>query len=147
PQEFMPNLSNPKSAAVAAEKIKDYFRKNPGEGSYGIAPDHGLPRDVTPETVKLNLGFPDVGGRVGVPGEMSATEEWMRWIDAVTKEVKKEFPDRLITTNGYANRHTPPMGVEFDRDTPIMFAAIWSDTLHAFDNPRSWQMQRQGRML
>jgi hypothetical protein len=145
--EGMPNLTNPKSVAYAAEKVKEYFRKNPKAGSYGIAPDDGLPRDFTPAAVKLNLGFPDVGGRVGVPGEMSATEEWLRWVDAVSKEVKKEFPDRLISTNGYANRNTPPQGVSFDPNTPIMFAAIWCDTIHAFDNPRSWQMQRQGQML
>jgi hypothetical protein len=147
PSEGMPDLTNPRSVAYAAEKIKDYFRKNPAAGSYGIAPDDGLPRDFTPATVKTNLGFPDAYARIGVPGEMSATEEWMRWVAAVTKEVKKEFPDRLVTTNGYANRNTPPLGVAFDRDTPIMFAAIWCDTLHAFDNLRSWQMQRQGQML
>lgn len=147
PSEGMPNLTNPKSVAFAAEKVKDYFRKNPTVGSYGIAPDDGLPRDFSPSTLPLNLGFPDVGGRVGVPGEMSATEEWLRWIAAITKEVQKEFPDRLITTNGYANRNTPPQGVEFDPNTPIMFAAIWCDTVHAFDNPRSWQMHRQGQML
>ena len=28
-----------------------------------------------------------------------------------------------------------------------MFAAIWSDTLHAYDNPRSWQTVRQGQMI
>jgi hypothetical protein len=28
-----------------------------------------------------------------------------------------------------------------------MFAAIWSDNLHAYDDPRSWQMVRQGQML
>ncbi len=147
PQEGIPNLTDPRSVTYAAEKVKEYFRKNPTITSFGIAPDDGFPRDFTPATVKLNLGFPDVYGRPAVPGEMSATEEWLRWIAAVTKEVKKEFPDRLVSTNGYANRNTPPQGVSIDPDTPIMFAAIWCDTLHAFDNPRSWQMRRQGQML
>jgi hypothetical protein len=145
--EGMPNLTNPKSVTYAAEKIKTYFKNNPTISSYGIAPDDGLPRDFTPATVKLNLGFPDQVGRIGVPGEMSAAEEWMRWVAAVAREVKKEFPNRLVTTNGYANRNTPPFGVDFDPSTPIMFAAIWCDTIHAFDNPRSWQMQRQAQML
>ncbi len=145
--EGMPDLTSPKSAAYAAGKVKEYFRKNPAAGSYGIAPDDGMPRDYSPATVKLNLGFPDAYGRLGVPGEMSAVEEWMRWVEAVRAEVAKEFPDRLVTTNGYANRNTPPLGVHFDPNMPIMFAAIWCDTLHAFDNPRSWQMRRQGQML
>src|SRR3954470_5017029 len=130
-----------------AKKVREYFRKNPKANSYGIAPDDGLPRDFTPATVKANLGFPDLAGRMGVPGEMSASEEWLRWIDPVQKEVRKEFPDRLVTTNGYANRNTPPLGVKFDPDTPIMFAAIWADTIHAFDNPRSWQSARHAQML
>jgi hypothetical protein len=145
--EFMPNLSSPLSVKYAAEKVKEYFRKNPKANSYGIAPDDGLPRDFTPATVKTNLGFADLAGRLGVPAEMSATEEWLRWIDAVQKEVHKEFPDRLVTTNGYANRNTPPLGVKIDPDTPIMFAAIWADTIHAFDNPRSWQSARHAQML
>ncbi len=145
--EFMPNLSSPLSVKYAAEKVKEYFRKNPKANSYGIAPDDGLPRDFTPATVKMNLGFPDLAGRMGVPAEMSASEEWLRWIDAVQKEVRKEFPDRFITTNGYANRNTPPLGVKFDPETPIMFAAIWADTIHAFDNPRSWQAARHAQML
>jgi hypothetical protein len=147
PSESMPNLTDPRSVAYAAQKVKEYFRKNPTERSYGIAPDDGMPRDYSPATLKLNLGFPDVYGRIGVPGEMSATEEWLHWVAAVTREVKKEFPDRLISTNGYANRNTPPLGVTIDADTPIMFAAIWCDTIHAFDNPRSWQTQRQAQML
>src|SRR5262249_7229989 len=109
PHEWLPNLSEPRSVAYAAEKVKEYFRKNPAAGSYGIAPDDGNPRDFSPATLKQNLGFPDVYGRLGVPGEASTTEEWMRWVAAVTREVKKEFPDRLISTNGYANRNTPPV--------------------------------------
>jgi hypothetical protein len=120
--EFMPNLTSPLSVKYAADKVKEYFRKNPKANSYGIAPDDGLPRDFTPATVKTNLGLPDLAGRVGVPAEMSASEEWLRWIDAVQKEVRKDFPDRFITTNGYANRNTPPIGVRIDPETPIMGA-------------------------
>ena len=58
-----------------------------------------------------------------------------------------EFPDRIVTTNGYANRNLPPEGVAIEPNVSIMFAAIWSDTLHAYDDPRSWQAVRQGQML
>ena len=71
--------------------------------------------------------------------EMSTTEEWLEWVNAVTREVNKEFPNRIITSNGYANRNMPPNGVKIDPNVSIMFAAIWSDTLHAYDNPKSWQ--------
>lgn len=147
PHEGMPNLTSEKAVRYAAEKIKDYFRKNPQIKSYGIGGDDGYPRDFSPETVKRSLGMPDVGGRAGVPADLSASEEWMEWIQAVAKEVYKEFPDHVVTTNGYANRNLPPLGVAADRKIWIMFAAIWSDTMHAYDNPRSWMTRRQAEMI
>jgi len=143
----LPNLTNPKAAAIAAQTIKERFRKDPALTSMGFAPDDGLPRDYNPETVKRNLGFPDLVGRLGIPSELSVTEEWLSFVNAVAREVHKEFPNHLITTNGYANRNTPPMGMKVEPNVGIMFAAIWSDTLHAYDDPRSWQTYRQGQMI
>jgi len=106
-----------------------------------------MPRDWTPESVKLNQGFPDVGGRIGVASELGMSEEWFDFVNKVTREVKKEFPDHVIGSNGYANRNTPPQGVELDPNIYIMFAAIWCDNLHAWDDAKSWQAFRQGQML
>ena len=72
----------------------------------------------------------------------------MRWVHLVSAEVHKEFPDRFLSTNGYANRDTPPVGLnESDPTIWIMFAAIFSDTYHAMDNPNSWMTLRQYNML
>jgi hypothetical protein len=147
PDFAMPNLTNPKSVEAAAKTIKERFRKEPKLTSFGFAPDDGLPRDYRPDTVKRNLGFPDLVGRLGVPAELSVTEEWLTFVNAVAREVHKEFPDHVITTNGYANRNTPPQGLKLEPNVGIMFAAIWSDTLHAYDDPRSWQTSRQGQMI
>lgn len=147
PNPGMPNLTSEKSVKYAAEKIKEYFRKNPNITSYGIGADDGYPRDYSPSTLKRNIGFPDTGGRVGVASDMSITEEWMEWIQSVAKEVYKEFPDHIITTNGYANRNVPPQGITPDPKIWIMFAAIWCDTIHSYDNPLSWQTQRQAEMI
>ena len=147
PDPFLPNLTNPKAALRAAESIKEYFKKNSKITSFGFAPDDGLPRDFDPKTVARNLAFPDMVGRLGVPAEMSMTEEWMDFANRVTAEVKKVYPKHVLTTNGYANRNTPPEGVKIDPNLWIMFAAIWCDTIHSFDNPRSWQTIRQGQML
>lgn len=143
----MPNLSNPKAVARAAQTIKERFRKFPKETSFGFAPDDGLPRDYNKETLRRNLGFPDLVGRLGVPAELSVTEEWLAFVNGVAREVHKDFPNHLITTNGYANRNTPPQGITLEPNVGIMFAAIWSDTLHAYDDPRSWQTVRQGQMI
>jgi hypothetical protein len=141
------NLSNPEAVRIAADKMKEMFGKHPEMGSVGIAPDDGLPRDFSPDTVKRNQGFVDLLGREGVDKELSTSEEWIEFVSAVARQVKQEFPDRIITTNGYANRNLPPEGVTLDPNLSIMFAAIWSDTLHAYDDPKSWQMVRQGQML
>jgi hypothetical protein len=144
---FLPNLSNPKAAQRSANTIKDFFKKNPKTTSYGFAPDDGLPRDYNPETLKKNIGFPDVGGRVGVKEEQNISEEWFDFVNQVAREVAKDYPKHVLTSNGYANRNTPPMGRKLESNVWIMFAAIWSDTLHAYDNPLSWQTVRQGQML
>lgn len=143
----LPNLTNPEAAKLAAEKIKNQFRSQPNLHSIGIAPDDGLPRDYSASTLKRNLGLPDLLGRDGVAAEVSISEEWFEFVNAVAREVGKEFPDRLISTNGYANRNAPPRGVQLQPNVTVMFAAIWSDTLHAYDDPKSWQTVRQGQML
>lgn len=144
---FLPNLSNPESVQYAADVIKKYFRKHPEANSYGFAPDDGMPRDFNPATVRRNQGFVELGGRPGVPGEASTSEEWFTFVNDVTREVRKEFPHVYIATNGYANRDIPPQGVELDDHLVIMFAAIWSCTLHGYDDPHCWQKVRQGQML
>jgi len=143
----MPNLAGGKSVQYAAETVKDKFRNNPDLTSWGIAGDDGVPRDFRPETEKYHMNFPSMIGRFNDPKGLSTTEEWMRWIQLVATEVRKEFPDKFLTTNGYANRDTPPIGITPDPTIWIMFAAIFSDTYHAMDNPRSWMTLRQYNML
>jgi hypothetical protein len=144
---YHPNLTNPKTIEYAANVIKKYLRQHPDANSYGFAPDDGLPRDYSPETLKLNQGFTDLLGRPGVPAEMSTTEEWIGFVNKVAQEVHRDFPGIYIATNGYANRNLPPQGVKLDDHLVIMFAAIWSCTLHAYDDPHCWQKVRQAEIL
>jgi len=157
PYPYMPNLSSEQSVQYAAEVIKARFREHPdpncdgpttwGSTSWGIGADDGLPRDFSPGTEERHMNFPSMMGRFNDPTGMSTTEEWMDWVQRVAAEVYKEFPDHIITTNGYANRDTPPIGLTPDPKIWIMFAAIFSDTYHAYDNPRSWMTLRQYSML
>ena len=143
----MPNLSSEKSVQYAAEIIKEYFRNNPDANSWGIGADDGLPRDFSPGTQKLHMNFPSTIGRFNDPKGLSTTEEWMLWVQRVSAEVHKEFPDKFLTTNGYANRDTPPIGITPDPTIWIMYAPIFADTYHAMDNPLSWTALRQHSML
>jgi hypothetical protein len=144
---YLPNLTNPEAARIAGGIIRDDLRKHPQANSYGFAPDDGLPRDFNPQTLKLSRGFVTLGGRPGVAGEASITEEWLTFVNGVAVEVHKEFPQAYIATNGYANRNLPPEGLKLDDHMVIMFAAIWSCTLHGYDDEHCWQKVRQGQML
>ncbi len=144
---YLPNLTNPEAARIAGGIIRDDLRKHPEANSYGFAPDDGMPRDFNPETLKLSRGFVTLGGRPGVAGEASITEEWLTFVNRVAAEVHKEFPQAYIATNGYANRNLPPEGVKLDDRIVIMFAAIWSCTMHGYDDDHCWQKTQQGQML
>lgn len=104
-------------------------------------------RDYSKGTQALHMNLPSMIGKFNDPQGSSTTEEWMHWIQGVSAEVRKEFPDKFLTTNGYANRDSPLMGVEPDPSIWIMFAAIFSDTDHALNHPNSWMTTRQYNML
>jgi len=144
---YLPNLTHPKAIEIAAGIVKEHLRTHPEANSYGFAPDDGLPRDYDPETLKLHQGFVDLLGRPGVAAEESTTEEWLQFVNRVAAEVRKEFPDAYLATNGYANRTLPPQGVPLDDHLVVMFAAIWSCTLHAYDDEHCWQKERQAQYL
>ena len=150
--KFMPNLTNPKAAALVAEKIKERARAEAQKTgkplhSIGIAPDDGLPMDCNPETMKVNQGFTELVGREGVLAELNVSEEWFSFINNVAADVAKEFPDLIISTNGYANRCVPPEGGGLHPNLAVMYAAIWADTLKPFDSPKSWHGTMQGACL
>ncbi|MCC7519008.1 MAG: DUF4838 domain-containing protein [Verrucomicrobiae bacterium] len=147
----MVNLTHPEVPKFVAEKIKAAIKKaretDPTFNSLGFAPDDGNPMDLSKETMATNLGFADLCGREGVASELSISEEWFRFMNKVVEEVVREYPDFIITSNGYTNRTFPPEGVKLHPNLGVMFAAIWADLLHAFDDPKSWQQVMQGQML
>ena len=147
----MANLTNPDVPALVAEKMKANIKKQLEQGitipSVPIAPDDGMPVDYTPETAKTSLGFTDLCGRQGAPGEMSVSEEWFRFVNKVAENVAKDYPNALIGTNGYANRNQVPEGVTLNPNLAIEFAAIWCDNLHSSTSPLSWQTNVRGEMM
>jgi hypothetical protein len=148
----MVNLSHPDTPRLVAERIKDSIRKQKEKTgrvphSVGIALYDGSSIDFTKETMAINRGFTSLIGRHGAPTEASVTEEWFEFMNKVAAEVVKEFPDVILATNGYHNRDMPPEGVTLHPNLAVMFAPIWSDQIHAYDDSKSWQMVMQGDML
>lgn len=147
----MVNLTHPDVPKIVADNVKAEIKAAREKGkalhSLGFAPDDGIPMDHSKETMKTNAGFTEMVGREGAPFELSISEEWFRFMNKVTEEVVKEYPDFIVTTNGYANRNMPPEGVKLHPNMGVMYAAIWCDNLHAYDDPKSWQNVLQGQML
>jgi len=148
---YMANLSNQETIKIVADNIIQEFKDSEKKGerinSVGFAPDDGLPMDHTPETMKMNQGFIDVYGREGVVTELSISEEWFNFVNKVTEEVVKVYPDAIITTNGYANRSLPPEGITLHPNLGVMTAFIWADTLKPVTSAKSWQGQVMGAQL
>jgi hypothetical protein len=121
-----------------------------GKRYSAFAPDDGMPRCYCSNCQKLANGFDGYGSNDRDPlTEASISNEWFYFVNAILDQVNEEFPDHKIVTNGYANRDIPPELPGFNRrhNLVVMFANICACTLHAYDDPRCWQMRRQGQML
>jgi len=121
-----------------------------GKRYSAFAPDDGMPRCYCANCQKIANGFDGFGTNERDPlVEASISNEWFFFINAILEAVNQEFPDHRIVTNGYANRDIPPELPRFNvrHNLVVMFANINACTLHAYDDPHCWQMQRQGEML
>jgi len=147
PNFGVPSFTHPKAVEIAAEIIKKAFRNAADPHAYGFALGDGAAHDFSAETMKVHQGFKGVGWPVDDDRGISISEEWLTFVSNVAKEVRKEFPDTYIGTNGYVNREVPPQGVELDDHLVVMYAPIWSCTMHAYDDERCWMSVRQGQML
>jgi hypothetical protein len=121
-----------------------------GKAFSAFAPDDGMPRCYCDRCQKLANGFDGYGANDRDPlAEASISNEWFHFVDAILDAVNQEFPEHKIVTNGYANRDIPPELPAFNRrrNLVVMFANICACTLHAYDDPKCWQMRRQGQMI
>jgi len=124
-----------------------------GKSISAFAPDDGLPRCWCDRCANIENSFDGYGSnnRDPVP-DSSASNEWFYFVNRILTEVNKEFPDHIVSTNGYANRDVPPevppeMLFNPHGNLTVMFANICACTIHAYDDPKCWQMQRQGQMI
>lgn len=118
-----------------------------------FAPVDGNPRCWCERCEKIGNSFDGYGAneRDPVP-ESSASNEWFYFVNRILAEVNREFPEYIIATNGYANRDIAPElppDVVFNpsKNLVVMFANIGACTIHAYDDPKCWQMRRQGQMI
>lgn len=129
--------TEPEAVAVAAETIKQEFRARPEAVTFGFAPPDGHPQCFCPRCEAANPNFSGKG-----LGQPSLSEMWFRFANAVALEVVKEFPDRWLFSNGYANRARPPEGIgPLSPNLGIQSAMLDSCTFHPIGDPKCWHRQ------
>lgn len=130
-------LTEPDAVKIAAETIKEEFRSHPEIITFGFAPPDGHPQCFCPRCEAANPNFSGKG-----LGEPSLSDVWFRFANAVATEVYKDFPDRWLLTNGYANRVRPPQGIgPLSPNLGIQSALLDCCTFHPIDDAKCWQRQ------
>ncbi len=146
--ENMPCMTSTGMISHFVARVKADARA--GKRYSAFAPDDGMPRCYCGNCQRLANGFDGYGANDRDPlPEASISNEWFYFVNAILEQVNEEFPTHKLVTNGYANRDIPPELRDFNRrgNLVVMFANICACTLHAYDDPHCWQMQRQGQML
>jgi hypothetical protein len=124
-----------------------------GKPSSGLAPADGVPTCECDLCKRLSFRFaetlsPDPNGDP-LP-QYYTGQEWFFFVDKLLEAVGQQYPGHLIATNGYANRIVPPEAPPtFNRhkNLTVMYADIMSCTIHRYDDPKCWQIQRQYDMI
>jgi hypothetical protein len=130
-------LTDPEAVTIAAETIKQEFRAHPEAATFGFGPPDGHPQCFCP---RCEAASPNFSGK-GL-GQPSLSDLWFRFANAVAAEVAKEFPDRWLLTNGYANRARPPEGIgPLGANLGIQSAMLDCCTFHPINDPKCWQRQ------
>lgn len=130
-------MSEPEAVRIAVETIKEAFRADPNRLSYGFAPPDGFPVCHCEKCQRFFPGFEGLGH-----GDPSLSEVWFQFANKIAAEVYKEFPDRWVLTNGYANRVRLPEGIaQFSPNLGIQSAVIAACSIHHTGDPRCWQRQ------
>ncbi|MCE9591732.1 MAG: DUF4838 domain-containing protein [Planctomycetes bacterium] len=137
-------LSNPKTLEIAAKEVCDYFRANPGEMSFAFsAPDadvmsHDPATRAADHAFRLDSGLRD-----------SISDSYFNFVNNLCHEVKKEFPDRQIVVLAYANRVSPPEGLErpWNRNVVINLAQLRVCSIHPLDSGICLFAGRQRRTI
>lgn len=128
-------LSEPDAVTVAVQTISQTFRDDPRQITFGFAPPDGHPRCYCD---RCKAAVPGFGGK-GY-GEPSLSDIWFAFANRVASEVYKEFPERWLFTNGYANRVMPPEGVgPLSPNLGIQSAMLDTCTLHPIGHRACWQ--------
>ena len=128
-------MSEPETVRLAVETIKKDFREHPDHLSFGFAPPDGFPMCFCERCQRY---FPEFNNKAYATPSLS--EVWFQFSNRIASEVFKEFPDRWVLTNGYANRIRPPESIrKLSPNLGIQSALVGACTIHRIGDPRCEQ--------
>jgi hypothetical protein len=134
-QRDMLCMTEPEAVRIGAETIKQFFREDPTALTFGFAPPDGHPMCYCEGCQRFFPGFSGKGY-----GDPSLSDVWFHFANQVAEEVYKEFPERWVLTNGYANRVRPPEVLKaLSPNLGIQSAMLATCTLHRIGDPKCWQ--------
>jgi len=133
-------LSNPEVVRLAAVYAREYFRTHPEATGFGYAPPDGAPTCECADCRAANLGLrqkPPADPRI-----QDISEGFYRFLNAVAREVKKEFPDKWVTTTAYSGRIRPPEATVLSENISVHLALLGYAEHHRLDFP-GWQTREK----
>jgi hypothetical protein len=134
PSNGQANLANPALVDLFANNLLAEFRRGPNSWAGGragaIGPDDGLLLDERPESRAMDGG--DTDPLMQVP---SATDRYIKFVNAVAAKLEKEFPDHTLGFYVYSNHNFPPRTVKPNKMIVPVVAPIAFNRYLSIGNP------------
>lgn len=102
---WQPNFSDSDIAEIGAQKIIDFFRKNPRVESYSLGINDNHEFDDSPESLQRRSGEKNSLGLEDV------SDDYFQWANEVVVRVSSVYPDKTFGTLAYTNITDPPRRV------------------------------------
>lgn len=140
----MIDVVEPRALEIAAIEVKNYFRENPEEMSFGFSAPDGNPQSFAPEALAANHDFKTDSGQ-----NDSISDGYFNFVNNLTYEVAKEFPDRQIVVLVYANRVRPPEGLDqpWHKNIIVHLARLRVDTKMPIGDESHYTAMRHKRTI
>ncbi|HWL52584.1 MAG TPA: DUF4838 domain-containing protein [Chthoniobacteraceae bacterium] len=106
---WQPNFSAEGIVDAGAERIVEYFRKNPDANGYSLGINDSNGFDESPASKARRSGEKNALGREDV------SDDYFAWANDVIAKVSKSYPDKIYGTLAYTSVFDPPKKVKVDR--------------------------------